>query len=129
MVRDLAVLESLNQQVLDALPSGILFCDTDYIVRRVNACYAALLGGKVSSILGRPLTELNPATRAPIVIKNGKPELGDLCTLPLFGDNYKFVVGEFALIELLCISCHDLFPNMEINTLIISIITAIGRTT
>ena len=53
MVRDLAVLESLNQQVLDALPSGILFCDTDYIVRRVNACYAALLGGKVSSILGR----------------------------------------------------------------------------
>ena len=47
MVRDLAVLESLNQQVLDALPSGILFCDTDYIVRRVNACYAALLGGKV----------------------------------------------------------------------------------
>lgn len=44
-------------------------------------------------------------------------------------DNYKFVVGEFALIELLCISCHDLFPNMEINTLIISIITAIGRTT
>lgn len=69
MVRDLAVLESLNQQVLDALPSGILFCDTDYIVRRVNACYAALLGGKVSSILGRPLTELNPATRAPIVIK------------------------------------------------------------
>ena len=93
MVRDLAVLESLNQQVLDALPSGILFCDTDYIVRRVNACYAALLGGKVSSILGRPLTELNPATRAPIVIKNGKPELGDLCTLPLFGDNYKFVVN------------------------------------
>ena len=73
--------------------SGILFCDTDYIVRRVNACYAALLGGKVSSILGRPLTELNPATRAPIVIKNGKPELGDLCTLPLFGDNYKFVVN------------------------------------
>ena len=93
MVRDLAVLESLNQQVLDALPSGILFCDTDYIVRRVNACYAALLGGKVSSILGRPLTELNPATRAPIVVKNGKPELGDLCTLPLFGDNYKFVVN------------------------------------
>ena len=43
MVRDLAVLESLNQQVLDALPSGILFCDTDYIVRRVNACYAAYL--------------------------------------------------------------------------------------
>ena len=39
------------------------------------------------------MTELNPATRAPIVIKNGKPELGDLCTLPLFGDNYKFVVN------------------------------------
>lgn len=35
MVRDLAVLESLNQQVLDALPSGILFCDTDYIVREI----------------------------------------------------------------------------------------------
>lgn len=92
-MREMASVEILNQLVLDALPSGILFCDTACVVRKINACYAALLGGKVASILGRPLPELNPFTRAPQVIKNGRPELGDLCTLPLFGDDYKFVVN------------------------------------
>ena len=85
--------ELLYQSVLDALPEGILYCDANYIVRKVNQCYASLLGGDVKTILGRPLPDLNPLTRAPVVIKNGRPEMGDLCTLPLFGDNYKFVVN------------------------------------
>ena len=37
--------ELLYQSVLDALPEGILYCDTNYIVRKVNQCYASLLGG------------------------------------------------------------------------------------
>ena len=85
--------EQLYQNVLDALPEGVLYCDTDFIVRKVNKCYASLLGGDVKTILGRPLPDLNPLTRAPLVIKHGRPEMGDLCTLPLFGDNYKFVVN------------------------------------
>ncbi len=89
--RDIAA--SLYQNVIDALPEGILYCDTDYVVRVVNHCYATLLGGDVASVLGKPLPELNPSTRAAIVMKKGKPELGDLCTLPLSGDTYKFIVN------------------------------------
>lgn len=85
--------EALYQNVMDALPEGILFCDTDYIIRVVNQCYAELLGGDPQSVVGKPLPELNPATRAAIVIKKGKPELGDLCTLPLSGNTYKFIVN------------------------------------
>lgn len=85
--------ELLYQDVLDALPEGVLYCDADFIVRKVNSCYAALLGGDVKSILGRPLPDLNPLTRAPIVIASGRAEMGDLCSLPLFGDEYKFVVN------------------------------------
>ena len=39
--------EQLYQNVLDALPEGVLYCDTDFIVRKVNKCYASLLGGDV----------------------------------------------------------------------------------
>lgn len=85
--------EQLCQNVLDALPEGILYCDTDFIIRKVNSCYASLLGGNVKAMLGRPLPDLNPLTRAPLVIRHGRPEMGDLCTLPLFGNNYKFVVN------------------------------------
>lgn len=85
--------DSMFQQVIDALPEGILYCDRHYIVRKVNKSYASLLGGDVDSILGRPLPDLNPATRAASVIASGVPEMGDLCTLPLFGDAYKFVVN------------------------------------
>lgn len=85
--------ELLYQNIIDSLPEGILFCDRDFIVRKVNSCYAALLGSDVQSILGRPLPDLNPVTRAKVVINSGKPEMGDLCTLPLFGDNYRFVVN------------------------------------
>ena len=70
--------EQLYQNVLDALPEGVLYCDTDFIVRKVNKCYASLLGGDVKTILGRPLPDLNPLTRAPLVIKHGRPEMGDL---------------------------------------------------
>lgn len=85
--------ELLYQEVLDALPEGVLYCDADFIVRKVNRCYAALLGGDVKSILGRPLPDLNPFTRAPLVIASGRAEMSDLCSLPLFGDEYKFVVN------------------------------------
>lgn len=85
--------EQLYQNVLDALPEGVLYCDTDFIVRKINKCYASLLGGDVRTMLGKPLPDLNPLTRAALVIRHGRPEMGDLCTLPLFGDNHKFVVN------------------------------------
>lgn len=99
MQNEFITIDALNQQILDAIPSGILFCDKNYIVRRVNSYYAALLGGDVNSILGRPLTELNPGTHAAKVIRSGKAELGELCSLPLFGEKKSFITNRIPMID------------------------------
>lgn len=109
--------ERLYQDTLDALPEGVLYCDAEFIVRKINKCYASLLGGDVKSILGRPLPDLNPLTRAPRVIKSGRQELGDLCTLPLFGDTYKFVVNRIPVRDdhgtVIGMVSHILFTDPE----------------
>lgn len=86
-------ISALYQRLIDALQEGILFCDSKGIIRILNKCYANLLGGDVHSFLGKPIEDVNPATRAYIVMKSGIEELADLCTLPLFGNEYKFVVN------------------------------------
>ncbi len=86
-------LDGMYQRLIDALQEGILFCDRKGIIRILNKCYANLLGGEVSSFLGKPIEDVNPATRAYVVMENGREELADLCTLPLFGNEYKFVVN------------------------------------
>jgi len=89
----LSSLDGMHQKVIDALHEGILFCDRKGIIRIINKCYANLLGGDVLSFLGKPIEDVNPPTRAYIVMENGKEETADLCTLPLFGNEYKFVVN------------------------------------
>ena len=86
-------LGGIYQNLIDALHEGILFCDNKGIIRILNKCYANLLGGDVHSFLGKPIEDVNPATRAYIVMEKGMEELADLCTLPLFGNAYRFVVN------------------------------------
>lgn len=88
----LSNLDGMYQRLIDALQEGILFCDRKGIIRILNKCYANLLGGEVSSFLGKSIEDVNPATRAYVVMENGREELANLCTLPLFGNEYKKVL-------------------------------------
>lgn len=88
-----APLSDFVQRVIDAVPEGMLFCDTDYRIRFVNKYYARLLGAEPSELYGQNLIEQNPKTRAPIVIKQGDAEMWDMCSFPKSGEARRFIVN------------------------------------
>ena len=92
-----STLVELYQKIIDALPMGILFVDTNLHVRVINNCYATQLGGDVQSILGKYLPDLNPGTYARRVMERNQPEMGDMCTLPSTGNTLKFIVNRIPL--------------------------------
>ncbi len=67
--------------ILDSLPMGVLFCDMDYIIRFVNKAYADLLGQRPEDLLGCDITEIIPHSRARVVLRDGRAEMGELCQL------------------------------------------------
>lgn len=67
--------------ILDSLPMGVLFCDREGIIRFVNKAYADLLGQAPDALLGRDITEVIPHSRAQVVMREGHPEMGELCQL------------------------------------------------
>lgn len=67
--------------ILDGLPMGILFCDTDGLIRFVNKAYASLTGKLPSEMLGKNILEVIPQSRAKLVMDSGIPEMGELCHL------------------------------------------------
>ena len=60
---------------------GVLFCDMDYIIRFVNKAYADLLGRRPEELLGCDITEIIPHSRARVVLRDGRAEMGELCQL------------------------------------------------
>ena len=66
------------QHILNSLPTGIFFCDKDLVVRYINDAYATYLGVLPEEILGKPITDFIPDSRAPFVTSTGKAEMGDL---------------------------------------------------
>lgn len=67
--------------ILDSLPMGVLFCDMDYVIRFVNKAYADLLGQRPEALLGQNITKVIPHSRAAIVLRDGRPEMGELCQI------------------------------------------------
>lgn len=67
--------------ILDSLPMGVLFCDMDGVIRFVNKAYADLLGRRPEELLGRDITEIIPHSRARVVLRDGRAEMGELCQL------------------------------------------------
>ncbi len=65
--------------ILNSLTTGIFICDNNYIVRFINQAYADYLGFPRDQILNRRITEFIPDSRAPHVITNGEPEMGNIC--------------------------------------------------
>lgn len=71
----------MTSLILDSLPMGVLFCDMDYIIRFVNKAYADLLGQRPEDLLGCDITEIIPHSRARVVLRDGRAEMGELCQL------------------------------------------------
>jgi transcriptional regulator with PAS, ATPase and Fis domain len=70
--------------ILNSLTTGIFVCDNkenNYIVHFINDAYARYLGVPREEILGRPITDFIPDSRAPFVTSTGIAEMGDLRTL------------------------------------------------
>lgn len=68
--------------ILNSLTTGIFVCDgDDYIVRYINRAYAQYLGLSQEEIIGRPITDFIPDSRAPFVTSTGLPEMGNVRTL------------------------------------------------
>ena len=71
----------MTSLILDSLPMGVLFCDMDYIFRFVNKANADLLGRRPEELLGCDITEIIPHSRARVVLRDGRAEMGELCQL------------------------------------------------
>lgn len=72
--------ELFYEHILNSLTTGIYVCDSNYIVRFMNDAYAAYLGVPREDVIGRPITDFIPDTRAPVVTATGLAEMGDLRT-------------------------------------------------
>lgn len=79
--------------ILNTLTTGIFVCDKDYIVRFINAAYASYLGLSREEIVGRPITDFIPDSRAPFVTATGQAEMGDLRVLKGPGGDRVIVVN------------------------------------
>lgn len=80
-VSEIIVNEESLRSILNSMPIGIIFCDTGSMVRFINRTYAEYLCIEPEAALGRPITELIPDSRLPVVMKTGQAEMGDKCQI------------------------------------------------
>lgn len=66
----------LMEMVLDNAYVGLIFCDSDGIIRFMNRLYEELLGISREETYGKHITEYFPDSRLPIVIRTGQAEWG-----------------------------------------------------
>lgn len=71
----------ITRLILDSLPMGVLFCDRGGIIRFVNKAYSDILGLATHELIGHDITEAIPHSRAQVVMREGRPEMGELCQL------------------------------------------------
>ena len=64
--------------ILNTLPMGIMYCSKDHEVLFINKEYAKIIGKEIVDIQGKPVTEVIPNSRVPIVLASGKSEWGDI---------------------------------------------------
>lgn len=70
------VFASMTRLLFDQLPIPINFIDANGKVIIMNKAFLDFLGIKLKDIQGKPLTDIDPTVRLPIVVKTGKAELG-----------------------------------------------------
>lgn len=87
----------IEAKILDNIPIGIICCDTDCVVRYLNATYAGYLGMEKREAVGRKITELIPHSRADLVLKTEVAEYGEKCTIRRGGEEYTLIVNRIPL--------------------------------
>lgn len=80
-IQDTENLVDFLSLVLDNVYSGIIVCDLDCRIVFMNQVYADLLGVDPNAALGCPIRDFFPSSRLSRVIRSGKAELGQRCTL------------------------------------------------
>jgi transcriptional regulator with PAS, ATPase and Fis domain len=85
--------KSIPELILQNIPIGIIYCDTDCIIRFINNTYAEYLGVNSSEATGRPITDLIPDSRLKLVMESGQAEMGDKCELATRVGNRTLVVN------------------------------------
>jgi transcriptional regulator with PAS, ATPase and Fis domain len=73
---------AIPELILQNIPTGIIFCDTDCIIRFINNTYAEYLDVDPNEVIGRSITDLIPDSRLRLVMASGQAEMGDKCELP-----------------------------------------------
>jgi PAS domain S-box-containing protein len=74
--RDLDDLINVLDLILDQAYLGLVFVDTDGVIRFMNKQYEDLIGIPREETYGKHITEYFPDSRLPGVIKSRKPEMG-----------------------------------------------------
>ncbi|MBW2112275.1 MAG: sigma 54-interacting transcriptional regulator [Deltaproteobacteria bacterium] len=80
-ISGLKILINSLELILNNVYSGIIFCDTNCNIVFMNHVYAELLGVDRNEAVGKSIYEFFPDSRLPFVMRTGKPELGQQCSL------------------------------------------------
>jgi transcriptional regulator with PAS, ATPase and Fis domain len=80
-LEDIDSLSDFFSMVLDNVYSGIIVCDLDCRIVFMNKVYADLLKADPKAAVGNPLQKYIPHTRLPQVMRSGRAELGQKCSL------------------------------------------------
>jgi transcriptional regulator with PAS, ATPase and Fis domain len=71
----------IPEVILDSLPSGIIFCDTECNILYINPTYAEYLGVRREEVIGKPIYDFIPGSRIGSVLETAEPELGFKCSV------------------------------------------------
>ncbi len=74
-------LERIAEIILNSIPSGIIFCDSENKIRFINHTYADYLEVNQQEVIGKNIKDYIPGTRISHVMETGKPELGFKCSV------------------------------------------------
>jgi PAS domain S-box-containing protein len=80
LIRELAVAKDsveILETILETTYDGIVVVDKNGIIKRFNKAYQNFLGIDEKDALNRPIEEVIENTRMHIVVKTGKPEIGE----------------------------------------------------
>lgn len=78
---ELKDLVDILELILNNVYSGIIFCDKKCNILFMNQVYSELLGVDRKEALGKSITKFFPSSRLPYVVKTGRAELGQRCSL------------------------------------------------
>ena len=102
--------------VLNSLTTGVYICDNDFVVHFINQAYADYLDQPREAVMGRPITDFIPDSRASFVTRTGLPEIGNIRTFKHPEGDRVVVVNRLPLkhgSETIGMLSHILFNSRE----------------